>query len=81
MWFAFVTSVLILQFIEIHLFRLESSDDAERILSEWNQPRITTGLEIGQPVLLETGEKINAGKLIAHISGLAYDLHPCLPLQ
>ncbi|KAJ4350082.1 uncharacterized protein N0V89_008703 [Didymosphaeria variabile] len=85
MWFAsmtkFVTSVAVLQCIDRGLFGLESSDDVDRLLPEWSQPQILAGFEDGQPELQNAKEKITAGRLISHTSGLAYDFHPGLLLK
>ncbi|OAG11675.1 uncharacterized protein CC84DRAFT_1159145 [Paraphaeosphaeria sporulosa] len=85
MWFAFmsnlVASVAVLQCIARDLFDIISSEDVDRLLPEWSQPQILVGFEDRQPVLQDAKEKVTAGKLISHISGLAYGFHPGLLLQ
>ncbi|KAJ4299153.1 hypothetical protein N0V90_004397 [Kalmusia sp. IMI 367209] len=85
MWFAsmtkIVTSIAVLQCIDRGLFGLDSSDDVDRLLPEWSQAQIVTGFEDGQPVLQNAKEKVTAGRLISHTSGLAYDFHPGLLLK
>lgn len=85
MWFAsmtkLVTSIAVLQCVERGQFGLESSNDVDRLLPEWSQPEILTAFQDGQPVLQPSKEKITAGRLITHTSGLAYDFQPGLLMQ
>ncbi|KAF2871684.1 beta-lactamase/transpeptidase-like protein [Massariosphaeria phaeospora] len=82
MWLAscskLVASVAALQCVERGLFSLDSAEDVDRLLPEWKDPQILTGIEDGKPQLKPAKNKITLRHLLTHTSGLGYDFLPGL---
>lgn len=72
------TTVAALQCVERGLFDLHSTNDVERLLPEWTNPQVLTGLEDGREQLQPAKEKMTLVHLLTHTSGMTYDFLPPL---
>ncbi|KAF2008120.1 beta-lactamase/transpeptidase-like protein [Amniculicola lignicola CBS 123094] len=82
MWLAscskLVTTVAALQCVERGLFKLHDRADVRRLLPEWINAEILTGLQDGKPLLQPAKGNFTLAQLLTHTSGLAYDFLPPL---
>ncbi|KZP22311.1 beta-lactamase/transpeptidase-like protein [Athelia psychrophila] len=70
-----VTTIACMQCVERGLFSLDSPEDVAKLLPEYAEPEILTGLDDqGKPILVPAKNRITLRMMLTHTSGMSYDI-------